>query len=328
MSTDNVVGSGKFVYEADDSCVQVPAGLELGEAVGIAVDSQDRLFVFNRGGTQPVMVFDRDGAFVQMWGDALFVRPHGIFIGPDDSVYLTDDKDHTVRKFTPDGQLLMTLGTRGEASDTGVENSNYRTIQHPGPPFNLPTNLALAPDGRMYVSDGYGNCCVHTFSPGGELLNSWGAPGQGPGEFQIPHGIGVDQAGNVVVADRENSRLQWFTPEGEFLEQWTDVARPDNVFLDNDDNLYVAELGWHAGTPDPRPDETGGRVSIFSRDGALLARWGGGRTPYAAGDFIAPHDIWLDSRGNVYVGEVTISAAVARGLVTEECPSLQKFVKQ
>jgi len=328
MSTDNVVGSGKFVYEADDSCVQVPAGLELGEAVGIAVDSQDRLFVFNRGGTQPVMVFDRDGVFVQMWGDALFVRPHGIFIGPDDSVYLTDDKDHTVRKFTPDGQLLMTLGTRGEASDTGVENSNYRTIQHPGPPFNLPTNLALAPDGKMYVSDGYGNCCVHTFSPGGELLNSWGAPGQGPGEFQIPHGIGVDQAGNVVVADRENSRLQWFTPEGEFLEQWTDVARPDNVFLDNDDNLYVAELGWHAGTPDPRPDETGGRVSIFSRDGALLARWGGGRTPYAAGDFIAPHDIWLDSRGNVYVGEVTISAAVARGLVTEECPSLQKFVKQ
>ena len=328
MSTDSVVGSGDFIYRADDSCVQLPDGVDLGEAVGIAVDSQDRLFVFNRGGTQPVMVFDRDGGFVQMWGADQFVRPHGICIGPDDSVYLTDDQDHTVRKFTPDGQLLMTLGIHGESSDTGVENSNYRTIQRPGRPFNLPTNLALAPDGTMYVSDGYGNCCVHRFSPEGELLHSWGAPGDGPGEFQIPHGVGVDQAGRVVVADRENSRLQWFTADGEFVEQWADVARPDNVFFDDDDNLYVAELGWHAGTPDPRPDETGGRVSIFSRDGSLLARWGGGRNPYAAGDFIAPHDIWLDSRGNLYVGEVTISAAVARGLVNEDCPSLQKFIKQ
>ena len=104
--------------------------------------------MFNRGGTQPVMVFDRDGSFAQMWGAGQFVRPHGIFIGPDDRVYLTDDKDHTVRKFTPDGQLLMTLGTSGEASDTGVEGSNYRTIRRPGSPFNLPTNLALL---RLFV---------------------------------------------------------------------------------------------------------------------------------------------------------------------------------
>jgi len=328
MSTDSIVGDGEFVYQADASCVRLPDGADPGEAVGVAVDSQDRLFVFNRGGTQPVMVFDRDGSFVQMWGADQFVRPHGIFIGPDDSVYLTDDQDHTVRKFTPDGQLLMTLGTRGEASDTGVENSDYRTMQRPGPPFNLPTNLALAPDGTIYVSDGYGNCCVHKFSSEGELLHSWGASGDGPGEFQIPHGIGVDHSGRVVVADRENSRLQWFTPDGDFVEQWTDVARPCNVFFDDDDNVYVAELGWHAGTPDPRPDETGGRVSIFSRDGSLLARWGGGKNPYAAGDFIAPHDIWLNSRGDLYVGEVSISAAAARGLVNEDCPSLQKFVKQ
>ena len=328
MSTESVFGSGDFVYWANDSCVEVPDGISFGEAVGIAVDSQDRLFVFNRVGTQPVMVFDQDGAFMQMWGDGLFVRPTGSFIGPDDSVYLTDEQGHTVRKFTGDGKLLMTLGTHDQPSDTGVENANYRTIKHPGPPFNLPTNLALAPDGSMYVSDGYGNCCIHRFSPDGDLLNSWGLPGDGPGEFQIPHGIGVDQSGTVVVADRENSRLQWFSPDGEFIEQWSDTARPCNVFFDDNDNVYVAEMGWHAGTPDPRPDETGGRVSIFSRDGSLLARWGGGRNPYAAGDFIAPHDIWLDSRGSLYVSEVSISAGAARGLVGEDCPSLQKFVKQ
>lgn len=327
-TTAGVVGSGDFIYQADDACVRLPEGIALGEAVGVAVNSHDRLYVFTRGGQQPVMVFDRTGNCVQMWGAGQFVRPHGIFIDADDHVYLTDDQDHTVRKFTPDGELLLTLGSRGRASDSGVVNSDYRTIQYPAPPFNLPTNLAVAPDGSLYVSDGYGNCCIHKFSPEGELLLSWGQPGEGPGQFQIPHGIGVDHSGNVVVADRENSRLQWFTPHGEFIEEWTDVARPCDVIFDAADNVYVAELGWHAGTPDPRPEESGGRVSIFRRDGTLLSRWGGGKNPYAAGDFIAPHDIWLDSRGDLYVGEVAISAAAARGLIGEDCPSLQKFVKQ
>ena len=157
---------------------------------------------------------------------------------------------------------------------------------------------------------------------------SWGRPGSGPAEFQIPHGIAVDHSGHVVVADRENSRLQWFTENGEYIEEWTDVARPCNVVFDDDDNVFIAELGWHAGTPNPKPQETGGRVSVFSRGGTLLSRWGGGRNPGSCGDFIAPHDIWLDSRGDIYVGEVTISAAANRGLVGEDCPSLQKFTKQ
>lgn len=327
-ATAAIVGSGNFVYQANDTFVRLPEGVSLGEAVGVAVDSQDRLYVFTRGGQQPVMVFDRDGNFINMWGAGLFVRPHGIFVSADDYLYLSDDQDHTVRKFTPDGELVMTLGVSGRPSDSGVEKSNYRTIKRPAPPFNLPTNLAIAPDGSLYVSDGYGNCCIHRFSPEGELLLSWGLPGEGPGQFQIPHGIGVDGTGRVVVADRENSRLQWFSPEGEFLEEWTDVARPCDVCFDDHDNVYVAEMGWHAGLPDPRPEETGGRVSIFAPDGTLLCRWGGGKDPYAAGDFIAPHDVWLDSRGDLYVAEVSISAAAARGLVGTDCPSLQKFVKQ
>jgi hypothetical protein len=327
-TASKLVGSGAFVYEADDAFYRLPDSMALGEAVGIATDSQDRLFVFNRGGEQPVMVFDRDGNFLQAWGAGQFVRPHGIWIGPEDSVYLTDDQDHTVRKYTTDGELLLTLGTSGQPSQTGVENSDYRTIKRAGPPFNLPTNLALAPNGEMFVSDGYGNCCVHRFSSQGEILLSWGQPGEGPGQFQIPHGIAVDHSGRVVVADRENSRLQWFTAEGEFIEEWLDVARPCNVVVDENGNVFVAELGWRAGTPDPKPGETGGRVSVFNQDGELQSRWGGGDDPYAVGDFIAPHDVWLDTRGDIYVGEVTISAAAKRGLVGEDCPSLQKFVKR
>ena len=324
MSVQHRVGNNDFQYEADSEWQQLPDGWDLVEAVGMATDSQDRVYVFNRG-EHPLIVFDRDGSFVTAWGEGDFVRPHGIWIGRDDTLYLTDDCDHTIRRYTTEGMKLMTLGTSGLASDTGVTGSDYRTITQPGGPFNLPTNLAIAPDGMLFVTDGYGNCCVHKFDAEGKFLFSWGEPGDGPGQFHLPHGIGIGSDGRLFVADRENSRIQIFNSEGEFLDQWTDVARPCEVFIDSDDRVFVAELGWHAGLPDPQPDRTGGRVSIFSSSGELLSRFGGGKDPYQPGDFIAPHDIWVDSHGDIYVGEVTMSAAVSRGLVKEDCPSLQKF---
>lgn len=323
--TTAIVGDGDYTYEANSAWHQMPDGWTLTEAVGVAVDSQDRVFVFDRG-PHPILIFNSQGNFLDSWGDDEFVRPHGIWIGPDDLLYLTDDLDHTVRKYTPTGELLMTLGQSGKPSDTGVVNQDYRTIKQSAPPFNQPTNLALSPSGEMYITDGYGNARVHKFSAEGELLLSWGDPGTGPSEFQIPHGIGIDSSGRVFVADRENSRLQIFDPDGGYLEEWTDVARPCEIYFDDNDRAYVAELGWHAGLPDPRPEETGGRLSIFDRDGNLLCRFGGGRDPYQPGDFIAPHDIWVDSTGSIYLGEVTNAAGVQRGLVTADCPSLQKFV--
>ena len=101
-----------------------------------------------------------------------------------------------------------------------------------------------------------------------------------------------------------------------------------NVFLDDQDNVFVSELGWRAGTPDPKPERTGGRVSVFRRDGELQTCWGGGDNPYMAGDFAAPHDLWMNSSGDIYVGEVIISAAVKPGIVSPDCPSLQKFVRK
>jgi hypothetical protein len=136
--------------------------------------------------------------------------------------------------------------------------------------------------------------------------------------------------GVVIVADRENSRLQFFNPDGTFLEQWTDVARPCQVCVDARGRVHVAELGYRAGMwPGilaPSPSVTGGRVSVFDRDGTLLARWGGGSNPCAAGDFFAPHDLSLDSRGDLYVGEVTWSAGGNEGNVPADCHCLQKFV--
>jgi len=324
------VGAGSFRYEVREHWEQLPAGWTFVEVAGVATDSADRVYVFTRG-AHPVIVFDRDGKFLNSWGEGLFLRPHGILIGPDDAVYCTDDLDQTVRKFTPEGRLLLTLGTRGRASDTGAVGHDFRTIQRTGPPFNLPTNLALSPAGEMYVADGYGNARVHKFSPDGRLLFSWGEPGSGPGQFHIPHGIAVDRQGTVYVADRENSRIQLFRPGGDFLAEWTNVARPCQVDLDTSGNVYVAELGFRAGMwpgTSPPANATGGRVSIFNRAGELLSRWGGGDDPCAPGDFFAPHDICLDAHGDLYVGEVVMSAGGKAGLVSLDCHALQKFVRR
>jgi DNA-binding beta-propeller fold protein YncE len=317
-------------YQALDHWAKLPADWSWTEVAAVAIDRQLQVYIFNRG-EHPVMVFDADGNFLRAWGEGLFVRPHGITIGPDDAVYCTDDLDHTIRKFTADGRLVFTLGTSGKPADTGATSIDFRTIRHAGPPFHYPTNVALSPQGEMYISDGYGNARVHRFSSEGRLISSWGRPGCGAGEFRVPHGIAVDAEGIVFVADRENSRVQLFEPDGRFIAAWTDVARPCQVFIDRTGIIYVAELGFRAGmwpgTVAPSADATGGRMSIFDRRGTLLARWGGGDDPCAAGDFFAPHDVCVDAHGDIYVAEVVMSAGGNRGLVSPDCHSLQKFVR-
>lgn len=316
-------------YEANANWARIPKGWSFGEVVAVATDSDDRVFVFSRS-DHPVTIFDRSGQFVDSWGEKEFVRPHGLHIGPDNSVYCCDDQDHTARKYTPEGKLLMKLGISGKPSETGVTSTDYRDIKRVGPPFNQPTDLALSPDGAIYVSDGYGNARIHKFSPSGQLLLSWGEPGVGPGQFHVPHGIAVDSQGTVYVADRENSRIQLFGPEGKYISEWRDVVRPTNICVGSDGQFYVAELGWRAGLfpgmKPPTPDPTGGRLSIFTGNGELLERWGGGENPCSEGDFFAPHDVWADSRGDLYVGEVVFSAGAKYGLVPPNCKCLQKFV--
>ncbi len=322
------VGAGPFRYEALGRWEKLPPGWSFVEVAGVATDSRDRVYVFSRG-EHPVIVFDRDGNFLTSWGEGVFRRAHGICIGPDDAVYCTDDLDHTVRKFTPEGQLLLTLGTSGRPAETGIDGIDYRTIRRAGPPFHRPTNVALAADGSLYVTDGYGNARVHKFADDGRLLFSWGEPGRGPGQFNLPHGIAIDRAGRVFVADRENSRLQIFSPEGDFLAEWTDVARPMQVAIDGQGHVYVAEVGWRAGLfpwQSAPPDPVGARLSIFDGAGRLLARWGGAGQPWDAGEFYAPHDVTIDAHGDLYVGEVVMSAGGNRGLVRADCHALQKFV--
>ncbi len=328
-------GANRIEFEVLRGWEQLPEGWSFVEVAGVATDSQDRVYCFNRG-EHRVMVFDRDGQFLSAWGEGIFTNAHGIYIGPDDTVYCADNMDHTVRIFRPDGTLLRTLGQAGVASDTGFV-AWTKPVERAAGPFNMVTNTAPGPDGRLYVADGYGNARVHVFSGDGAHLFSWGEPGNGPGQFRLPHGIAVDRRGTVYVADRENSRIQLFDSEGTYLSEWTHVLRPDDVYIDAEENLYVAELGFRAGRmprgmmaehpaeapPGHRPYA---RVSVLTLDGEVQARFGG-EEPCAPGSFFAPHGIWADSRGDLYVGEVGMSAGGRAGLIPMDCHALQKFVR-
>ncbi len=332
--------NASFSYDIDSGWERPPSGISHRDVSAVGVDSRDRVYVLTRYDSN-VLVYEPDGSFVTAWGGELFTNPHGLTVGPDDSVYCVDNGDHCVRKFTADGKLVMTIGRPGEPSDTGHASGvpfvvhNVETVTHPGPPFNGCTNLAIAADGRAYVADGYGNCRVHVFSPDGELLFSFGEVGIGPGQFHLPHGIAIGPDGRVHVCDRENDRIQIFDPDGGYLAAWTDVQRPCQVAIDPDGFAYVAEL-WrpkgkgsftHGFMPEDRP----GRVTIFDRDGSIVARWGASTINRAApGCFIAPHGIAVDSRGDVYVSEVTYTFGIkANGLSDDHAShQLQKFVRK
>ncbi len=324
----DAVHSDTYAYEVVPDWPKIPPEWTWNEAAAAATDSAGRVFVFNRG-DHPVAILDDDGSVLSHWGEGVFQRAHGITIGDDDSVYCVDDADHTVKKFSPDGTLLMTLGQAGRSSQTGATTLDFRTIQRSSGPFNFPTNLALAASGEIFVADGYGNARIHRFSPEGEFIKSWGEPGGEPGQFRIPHGVHFDSEGLLYVADRENSRIQRFTQDGEFVDEWTDVARPCDVYIDADDTVFVAELGYQAGIwpgwPAPDPAAVGGRVTVFNRNGEALARFGGGKNPSAPGDFFAPHDIWVDRGGAVYVSEVNKSAGGGPDVIPPARMCIQKF---
>ena len=203
------IGSGDFKYEALDSWPTLPGGARLQETPGVAVDSRDQVYIFSRNEENPVMVFDTDGIFLRGFGKGIFSnRTHGIFIGPDDTVFCADDGIHTITKFTSEGELLMTIGTHGQATE-----------KWKGDPFNRPTHAAVSKrTGHIYITDGYGNFRVHKYTGDGRLVKSWGEPGIAPGQFMRPHNIAVDDDDRINVADREAHRVQVFDTEGNVLD--------------------------------------------------------------------------------------------------------------
>ncbi len=314
------MGSGDFTYQPAEGWGDWPEGWDEGDVAAVGVDRWDNVYAFNRG-PHPMVVFDRDGKFLRSWGEDVFHRAHGVHMGPDDTIYLTDDGDHTVRKCTLDGKVLMTIGIPGKASA-------YMS----GEPFNRCTHTALSPQGDIYVSDGYGNARVHKYTPDGRLLHSWGGPGTLPGEFNIAHNITCDEDGWVYVADRENHRVQVFDGNGKYETQWNNLHRPSGLFMTGGKCplCYVAELGPHLPVNRDHPG-IGPRISILDNKGVMIARvQAAPPRGVGPGQFISPHGMTVDSRGDLYVGEVAFTS-FSRSFPNDPKPArircLQKLVK-
>jgi streptogramin lyase len=286
MAATTTVGTGKYTYDVDEDWAKLPEGWEM-PAAAVYGDSKDRVYCFNRDPEHPICIFDRDGNLVSSWGAGLISFAHAIYLDKEDNVWLVDRNKHQVFKYTNDGKLLMTIGDEGSRSDTGVAQDDYSSttwssVTHSGAPFNMPAGIAVNDAGEIFIADGYANARVHKFTSDGKLIMSWGDPGSGDGQFNLPHGVWIDNQGRVLVSDRENDRVQVFTQDGKFVSSWpTKLIGPALMFVDDEDVVYI-------------PEHNGGMVSVLNLEGERLAQWGDIK-------YRSCHGIWVDSHKDLYV---------------------------
>ncbi|HZT30849.1 MAG TPA: peptidyl-alpha-hydroxyglycine alpha-amidating lyase family protein [Bryobacteraceae bacterium] len=266
-------------YQVVKDWAQLPAGWNFGECSGVAVDRQDNVWVFNRG-PHPVIEFDRNGNMLQSWGEGTVKSSHGIRVDAEGNVWGVDVKGHVILKYSPSGRVLMILGNR-----QGYPGNNDSKDA-----FAEPTNIAFAPNGDFFISDGYVNSRVIKFNKDGEYLTHWGRKGTGDGEFNLVHDVVLDKRGHVYVADRTNQRVQIFDGNGKFLGKWTDIGAPWGLdYVPREDAIYMC-------------DGLNNRVIKLNTDGQVLGVLGSyGKIP---GRFDFAHSIAVDSTGAIYVAEI------------------------
>jgi len=272
-------------YRLVEGWAQLPDGVEAwGQTIGVEIDRDGNLWVFHRcfstscnSGREhvtPVLKFDPSGRLLDSWGAGTFIWPHGFFLDEDGNVWVTDargedGKGHVVMKFTPDGKLLMTLGT------AGVAGAGEKT-------FDGPADVAVAPNGDIFVVDGHGNNRVVKFSKDGDFIMEWGGAGTGPGQFNEPHSLAFDSRGRLFVGDRVNERIQVFDQNGRYLAEWPGIMA-SGMYITDDDVLYVADYQLREGI-------VIANASDFTEIGFI--------------DEPMPEGVTVDRMGNVYAGEV------------------------
>jgi hypothetical protein len=283
-------------YEVDAKWPQRPAEMKWGDMPGIAVNDKDEVFLFTRA-TPPVQVYDRNGKFLRAWGEEVIGTAHYIKFDRQFNVWVADIGKHVVLQFSPQGKLLRTLGTPGEPGEDATH-------------FNKPTDMAVTPDGQVFVSDGYGNNRIVHFDRTGKFVKAWGKAGTGPGEFSLPHGIVADSQGRLYVADRSNARVQVFDPSGKFLAEWRNLLVPWGLSITKDDEIWAcgsSPMPWRDADEllsCPPKDQV---IMKFATSGKVLLLW---TLPLAdtgkekPGEVNWLHTVAVDSQGSLYVGDI------------------------
>ena len=274
-------------YRPVEHGLKLPEGMRMGAPSSVAFDARGHLIVFNRG-PQPLMEFDAQGVFVRAFGEGRYTRPHGMRIDPDGNIWTTDVNGHTVTKMSPSGEVLLTLGTRGQ-SGTWDEAAGTRLLFEPA-------DLAFGAGGDVFVVQGHGrgDGRVLRFDRTGKLLKSWGGKGAAEGQFDQPHSILVDRQGQVYVADRENRRVQIFDVDGRFIKAWKFAGLPCGLLIAPDGQMYLAS-GFS------------GQILRLNADGKAVAAMG--QPGKALGEFGEAHYLAIAPSGDIYVAD-TINAVL------------------
>ena len=315
-------------YTSVPNFLKLPPDLYLGEAAGVAVNSKGHIFVLSRGNTEgpaygaaasQLLEFDQDGKFIREIGHHLYAWSfgHSVKVDHEDNIWVADKGSDMVIKFNPESRVVMVFGRKQEASDEGTE-----PLRHPKPPlppvdgmFRQVTDMTWDSAGNTYISDGYINSRIAKVDAEGNWLKSWGAPGDQPGEFNVPHSVAMDAHNNLYVADRGNRRIQVFDTEGKFLRQFTiDVpvkpnARPAIGPKPTQTTGTMAPGAPWAICITPGPsqvlfssDAFPGRIYKLTLDGKVLGVFGqSGKQPKQFGWI---HEIACPSENEIYVAEL------------------------
>ncbi|MCC6675338.1 MAG: hypothetical protein IT339_09095 [Thermomicrobiales bacterium] len=256
----------------------------------VATDSAGNVFVLSRTPNGVMHRFAPDGRWLGDW-DVRFLAPHGLWVAPDDRVFVTDTEDHTVFIFDREGTLLQTIGTPGQRGGSGL-------------PFDMPTRAVQGLSGDIYVSDGYGQNWVHRFAPDGTHITSWGGDGSEPGKFQTPHSLWVDDDERVYVVDRANGRVQVFDNVGTVLAVWEGFCFPHDIFQTAQGTFIVTDCATRDDDSRPYHEQMPRQPLIeLTADGERIGA--SGLSGAGAGEFVdCPHSIWIGPGGEVYVSEV------------------------